>query len=1131
MNSLKNLIERCHERHEKPLRQRRTVITPALYNNKGYPYQITVYCAQRYRVLLADLEQANVSFMPIGHAPDNDRGPMNFGGERFLRRQGMQNWGMRRWHRSWGVQVYTGIPSERNGARWHDLDFTYEVICAAPDAVFACIDALVRTVTNPLLTISKSGGLRFSCRIPDYLYSNAEDAKLYIYKHAPTPENTRQRDVYLEVLGETGYSQWDARYEILFGDLLNPPVISKEVLFAPIDALRAELHEPIPDKIKQNQITADVPPSLGSDNLNLAKDAFVKRGFSYVRQENGFYYWRQPVRTVTDEHVLLWESDSTVWVRATTLGAGIPMEATPITEVWEDTGIFPPVRTAGLSISDKTFAVREGKLSPLAIKRSPSVLHKPEPANESDETPEKKPIQAQPIFDSTARILGLTTKTDAGNQEMTSYLLNGNTICLNVPVDRLAEKAEEHFQKQNLPSFVRWKTRKHLWEQVKEIPIDVRMANPFQYGNVCEDPERCDALEQKGGNPSESICPQCPVYIECQQRGYLSQPTALQREKMQILAIPELFFNPQYTEFVEEILKQSDETERFCIIGKIQGHKLFLDCQLSKNVLEEWSVNWSGSALGNFAKALHHAVEIRNISHANAVRRIRTVMQSFEWQQEALVRQMCQINVRGKVVERNAVHPENGELLARFAIEFDAGVSAYIPLNDNAADRLAANGLPFFRLSNFATNEDIRVMMPMAQAIHLGILDTETVESIQAFPTVCRNPNWTFWHLFKRLFTHYTRDADVPVRWNDKILRFWVPPVLHPSIKRILLMSVVFRERHLRKAFPDQEIEMSRAEPIAWNPGNRVFQIRTGPFPRQKILGYNSNADVIGMSKIGQRFFAGIRTEIEKDPNVKHAIITYKSVATRLDDIAKKENVSFVTDFQNVKGLSAAFRKTQVVWIVGTPAIQRSLVWRHAQILFGDDEEPLSYEEETENCYYKDDRIQDVYEQGSVRELTRLLLRTGVNRWPDKKIVLISSLALPDITDRPETLLFDWEDFEIAGGLDTLPEVIATRERFEAARDNLTAESSREEVERILGCSSRQANRVLRGFRGGAPLRVPFRLQILSLLADGEKRTAELVASIEGHPKAVKNELKRLVDAGEIVRVRWGIYALPQWKT
>ena len=71
---------------------------------------------------------------------------------------------------------------------------------------------------------------------------------------------------------------------------------------------------------------------------------------------------------------------------------------------------------------------------------------------------------------------------------------------------------------------------------------DVRMKTPFQHGNVCEDPERCSALEEKGGNPKESICPQCPVYAECQQRGYLSQFAALQRAKVQMLTIPQLFF-------------------------------------------------------------------------------------------------------------------------------------------------------------------------------------------------------------------------------------------------------------------------------------------------------------------------------------------------------------------------------------------------------------------------------------------------------------------------------------------------------------------------------------------------------------------------------------------------------------
>ena len=119
-----------------------------------------------------------------------------------------------------------------------------------------------------------------------------------------------------------------------------------------------------------------------------------------------------------------------------------------------------------------------------------------------------------------------------------------------------------------------------------------------------------------------------------------------------------------------------------------------------------------------------------------------------------------------------------------------------------------------------------------------------------------------------------------------------------------------------------------------------------------------------------------------------------------------------------------------------------------------------------------------------------------------------------------------WEDFEVAGGLDKLAGVITTRQRFEAESVELTAETSRTEVKRILGCSSRQANRVLNKLRDGNIPRIPFREQILALLADGKKKTAELVAATNGNPQAIGNEFRHLVDAGEIVRVQRGVYAL-----
>ena len=971
MNSLEDLIERCHERREKPLRQRRTVVTPALYN-KSHSYQVTVYCAQRYPVLLADMEQADISFMPIGRAPEYDRGPRDFSGERLLERQGLQNWGIRRWHASWGLQIYTGVPSAHDSASWHDIDFKYEAICATPDAIFTCIEALINSVSNPLLTLSKSGGLRFSCRVLDYLHPNTEQERLYIYKHTPTSETPDQRDVYLEILGEAGYSRWDARYEILLGNLLDPPIIAKEVLFAPIDALRAELHEPIslederlvpvPQNDAQERNIATAPASLGSHNLNLAKAAFLKRGFSYVQQENGYHYWAPSDGTLGNEHILLWESDGIVWVSASTPDTGLPTTLTPITDIWDDTGILRPIPAMGLSVSDELSTVREGKLSPLAIKRPPPVLEKSEHPTEVHATFETNVIKAQRSFDGTSRVHGIVTQVDKKkNYGIESLVRNGGVTYLNLPNVKLAEAAEQRFREQNLPI-----------------------------------------------------------------------------EKIQISTIPHLFFDPQHSEVVEEMLEQIEGTEQFCIIPRMRAHRLFPECEISKNVLEEWSLNWKGRALGNFAKTLLHAVEIKGKPHADSVKRIRTAVQVFEWQAEVLVRQMREVNVEGK------------------------------------------------------------------------------------------NPYWTYWHQLKRFFTHYTRDADAPIRWNGEILRFWIPPVLHPRVKHLLLTSLTLPERYIRRAFPDEEITVTHTEPAAWMAGNQVFQIRTGIYPRHTILNYNNNRDVIGISKTGQRFFAGIRAEINRDPSVKHAILTYKSIAARLEDIAEKENVCFVADFYKVRGLNAALREAQVVWIVGTPQWNPDLVWRGAQILFGNDKEPLSYEEEeTDTLRYKDERIQGIYEQAVARILTRTFLRVRLDRRSGKKVVLISSLALPGITDRPETLLFDWEDFEVAGGLDKLPEAIATRQHFETERDNLTAESSREKVEQVLGCSSRQANRVLQRLRGGRTLRIPFRQQILTLLsADDEKRTAEFVAAIEGHPKAIKNELKRLVDAGEIVKVRWGVYAL-----
>ena len=365
------------------------------------------------------------------------------------------------------------------------------------------------------------------------------------------------------------------------------------------------------------------------------------------------------------------------------------------------------------------------------------------------------------------------------------------------------------------------------------------------------------------------------------------------------------------------------------------------------------------------------------------------------------------------------------------------------------------------------------------------------------------------------------------MRYYRENLAFKLPPVLHPNVKRLLFISPLLSEQCLRKIFPDEEIEFTNTKQSAWLANNQVFQIRTGTYPLPEFLNYKNNWDVIGLSKLGERFFQGIYAEIEKDPKVTHAIITYSAILRHLSDFVEKENVCFVKNFKTMFYAETTSDAPQVIWIVGTPHWAQSTIWRRAQMLFGNDEQPLYYDEKIDMHDYKDERIQSIFQQSATGLLTQLIKNAGLERWTNKKIVLLTSLPLPDITDRPETLLFDWEDFEIAGGLDKLPEVIATRERFEADYANLTGESKREEVERILECSTRTANRVLQKLRGGNIQRISIREQILFLLATGEKKTSLLVEAIDSSAQTISNELKRLLNEELIVRVRRGVYKLP----
>ena len=64
--------------------------------------------------------------------------------------------------------------------------------------------------------------------------------------------------------------------------------------------------------------------------------------------------------------------------------------------------------------------------------------------------------------------------------EVESLLQHGEVISLNMQNPEFATEAEQFFQKRNVDSVVRWHNRMYRWDQVKDIPINERMATPFQ---------------------------------------------------------------------------------------------------------------------------------------------------------------------------------------------------------------------------------------------------------------------------------------------------------------------------------------------------------------------------------------------------------------------------------------------------------------------------------------------------------------------------------------------------------------------------------------------------------------------------------------------------------------------------
>ena len=106
--------------------------------------------------------------------------------------------------------------------------------------------------------------------------------------------------------------------------------------------------------------------------------------------------------------------------------------------------------------------------------------------------------------------------------------------------------------------------------------------------------------------------------------------------------------------------------------------------------------------------------------------------------------------------------------------------------------------------------------------------ETEIVEQmLESEPEL--NPNWTHWHQLKHFFAHYTENVDAPMMWDgeEEALEFHIPPILHPKVKKLLLIAPILFENDIRHFFPNESIEILGMPQPPTISGNEIYQTRT----------------------------------------------------------------------------------------------------------------------------------------------------------------------------------------------------------------------------------------------------------------------------------------------------------------
>ena len=525
----------------------------------------------------------------------------------------------------------------------------------------------------------------------------------------------------------------------------------------------------------------------------------------------------------------------------------------------------------------------------------------------------------------------------------------------------------------------------------------------FPHEKPCMFPEHYQALAENGRNAYRILCEGCQYILECEADGFRGQEEKAQKADVVIAAHPDLLMNPTFRRVAARLLP--GRKDGLVMVDEFDPLR-FIEIAIPVKRLEYLRDTWHDHALENFA------IDILS-TKANPKR-----LYSY----------------LSKMIDDIYYRRVDNEIITALG---SLRVGNTIMDSDEAHDY------------------EIRTHQPL------------DLESIRQRPKL-EDEDWNLLIQLKLFFDIYKHAETAPIDWQDDKLVFYVPPLPLPLKPKVILMSATLVKEFFFQVFATRQakrddVDFIDATDTEWHKDAKVYQLQTNRNPRRTLL-IGEKDKKTGkwrytgeLSRTGKRFIDTIHTVIAAHPDKKHGLIAHKAIIEHHAEELKAAGVVY-EHFGNLVGLDSKFKDIDVLQILGSPDVGSEAVKIHSMMMFGMTDHPLDFTR-NEDGSYADPNVQKVADALVKSELIQAFGRARLVRNP-ASVILWTSLELPSVSHRPQTLLFDEMDIEaVDGNLDALPAVLTKRQAQETAEAEAIEDGDVQAVVETTGVSERTARR------------------------------------------------------------------------